>query len=100
METNNNTNTTPASDNNNQSSHEVTAKQLKRQRIRQIIVSLIGVAILVWGIVKIGCMFMDYNSNEKSDDAQVEQYHFARKYARIGIYKENILQGASGHQEG
>lgn len=74
METNNNTNTTPANDNNNQSSHEVTAKQLKRQRIRQIIVSLIGVAILVWGIVKIGCMFMDYKSNEKSDDAQVEQY--------------------------
>lgn len=74
METNNNTNTTPANDNNNQSSHEVTAKQLKRQRIRQIIVSLIGVAILVWGIVNIGCMFMDYKSNEKSDDAQVEQY--------------------------
>ena len=73
METNNNTNTTPANDN-NQSSHEVTAKQLKHQRIRQIIVSLIGVAILVWGIVKIGCMFMDYKSNEKSDDAQVEQY--------------------------
>ena len=52
----------------------MTAKQLKRQRIRQIVVSLIGVAILVWGIVKIGCMFMDYKSNEKSDDAQVEQY--------------------------
>ena len=74
METNNNTNTTPANDNNNQSSHEVTAKQLKRQRIRQIIVSLIGVAILVWGIAKIACLFMDYKSNEKSDDAQVEQY--------------------------
>ena len=57
-----------------QSTHEVTAKQLKRQRIRQLIVSMIGVAILVWGIVKIGCMFMDYKSNEKSDDAQVEQY--------------------------
>lgn len=75
METNNNNNT----NNNNsetatQSSHEVTAKQLKRQRIRQIVVSLIGVAIIVWGIVKIGCMFMDYKSNEKSDDAQVEQY--------------------------
>ena len=56
METNNNNNNT---NNNNsetatQSSHEVTAKQLKRQRIRQIVVSLIGVAILVWGIVKIG----------------------------------------------
>ena len=74
METNNNNNTNNNNSETTQSSHEVTAKQLKRQRIRQIVVSLIGVAILVWGIVKIGCMFMDYKSNEKSDDAQVEQY--------------------------
>lgn len=74
METNNNnTNNNNNSETATQSSHEVTAKQLKRQRIRQIVVSLIGVAILVWGIVKIGCMFMDYKSNEKSDDAQVER---------------------------
>ena len=75
METNNNTtNNNNNSDNSTQSNHELTAKQLKRQRIRQIAVSLIGVAILVWGIVKIACMFMDYKSNEKSDDAQIEQY--------------------------
>ena len=58
METNNN-NTNNNNSETTQSTHEVTAKQLKRQRIRQIVVSLIGVAILVWGIVKIGCMFMD-----------------------------------------
>jgi membrane fusion protein (multidrug efflux system) len=74
METNNNNTNNNNSETATQSTHEVTAKQLKRQRIRQIVVSLIGVAILVWGIVKIGCMFMDYKSNEKSDDAQVEQY--------------------------
>ena len=75
METSNNpTNNNTSNDIPNQSTHEVTAAQLKRQRIRQLLVSLIGVAILVWGIVKIGCMFMDYKSNEKSDDAQVEQY--------------------------
>lgn len=71
METNNNntTNNTNPVDNNQPSAHEVTAKQLKRQRIRQLLVSLIGVAILVWGIAKIACMFMDYKSNEQSDDA-------------------------------
>ena len=75
METNNNNNINGNNgDQTNQSSHEVTAKQLKRQRIRQIVVSLIGVAILVWGIVEVVCLFMDYKSNEKSDDAQVEQY--------------------------
>ena len=84
METNNNntSNNTnnpnngnnPSNSDNTQSVHELTAKQLKRQRIRQMIVSLIGVAILVWGIAKIVCMFLDYKSNEKSDDAQVEQY--------------------------
>ena len=75
METTNNNNINGNNgDQTNQSSHEVTAKQLKRQRIRQIVVSLIGVAILVWGIVEVVCLFMDYKSNEKSDDAQVEQY--------------------------
>ena len=84
METNNNNNpntpnnpnigSNPSNSDNTQSTHELTAKQLKRQRIRQMIVSLIGVAILVWGIAKIVCMFLDYKSNEKSDDAQVEQY--------------------------
>ena len=75
METNNNNNINGNNgDQTNQSSHEVTAKQLKRQRIRQIVVSLIGVAILVWGIVEVVCLFMDYKSNEKSDDAQIEQY--------------------------
>ena len=73
---NGNSDNTPNNSNrdNTQSTHELTAKQLKRQRIRQMIVSLIGVAILVWGIAKIVCMFLDYKSNEKSDDAQVEQY--------------------------
>ena len=75
METNNNNNINSNNgDQTNQSSHEITAKQLKRQRIRQIVVSLIGVAILVWGIVEVVCLFMDYKSNEKSDDAQVERY--------------------------
>ena len=74
METNNNNINSNNDELTNQSSHEITAKQLKRQRIRQIVVSLIGVAILVWGIVEVVCLFMDYKSNEKSDDAQVEQY--------------------------
>lgn len=71
---NNGNNPSNGNSDNTQSTHELTAKQLKRQRIRQMIVSLIGVAILVWGIAKIVCMFLDYKSNEKSDDAQVEQY--------------------------
>ena len=99
METSNNpTNNNTNNDTPNQSTHEVTAAQLKRQRIRQLLVSIIGVAILVWGIVKIGCMFMDYKSNEKSDDAQVEQY--ISQPARFGIYQEDLFQGASECEEG
>ena len=57
-----------------QSSHEEMQKKLKKQRIRQIIASLIGVAILAFGLWKIVCLFLDYNANETSNDAQVEQY--------------------------
>ena len=50
------------------------AKQLKKQRVRQLIVSTIGVAILAWGIFEIVCLFLDYKNNETSNDAQIEQY--------------------------
>ena len=57
-----------------QISHEETRKKLKKQRVRQIIASPIGVAILAFGLWKIVCLFLDYNSNETSNDAQIEQY--------------------------
>lgn len=57
-----------------QVSHEETMKKLKKQRVRQIVASLIGVAILAFGLWKIVCLFLDYSSNETSNDAQIEQY--------------------------
>ena len=67
MDTNTNNNSAPTS-------AEVTAKKLKKQRIRQYIVSAIRVAILVWGIFEIACLFLDYKNTETSNDAQIEQY--------------------------
>ena len=49
-------------------------KQLRKQRVRQMIVSLIGIAVLVWGAVEIIGIFIDYKSTETSNDAQIEQY--------------------------
>ena len=57
-----------------ETSHEEMQKKLKKQRIRQIIASLIGVAILAFGLWKIVCLFLDYNAHETSNDAQIEQY--------------------------
>ena len=57
-----------------QTSHEEMQKKLKKQRIRQIIASLIGIAILAIGLWKIVCLFLDYNAHETSNDAQIEQY--------------------------
>ena len=36
--------------------------------------SLLGVAILVWGLWRVVCVFIDYNTTETSNDAQIEQY--------------------------
>lgn len=61
-------------DNDTQTTHEETAKKLRRQRGRQIIASLIGLAILGWGAWEVIGIFIDYKSTETSNDAQVEQY--------------------------
>ena len=64
-----------------QMSHEEMQKKLKKQRIRQIIASLIGVAILAFGLWKIVCLFLDYNANETSNDANTPFQRFLlRKY--------------------
>lgn len=46
----------------------------KKQRMRQVITSAIGLAILLWALIKIVGIFIDYTTNESSNDAQIEQY--------------------------
>ena len=54
--------------------HEETAKKLKKQRGRQLVASLIGIAILIVGLWKVIMLFLDFNNHETSNDAQIEQY--------------------------
>lgn len=56
------------------STHENEVKKLRKLRTRQRIVSLIGIAILVWGIIQVIFLFLDYKHTEASNDAQIEQY--------------------------
>ena len=57
-----------------QSNHQEKAKKLRKLRVWQIVVSLIGIAILVWGAVQVTFLFLDYKLTETSNDAQIEQY--------------------------
>lgn len=50
------------------------ASKLRKLRRRQIFISSIGVAIILWGIFEMACLFLDYKWSETSNDAQVEQY--------------------------
>ena len=60
--------------NSQNNSHEVEVKKLKKLRRRQIIVSLIGIGVLIWGLIKCVFLFLDYKWTETSNDAQIEQY--------------------------
>lgn len=73
-------------------SHEKTAKQLKKQKVRQTIVSLIGIALILWGVVKVVLLFIDYSSNENSNDAQVEQYISPVNLRASGYIKKICFQ--------
>ena len=73
-------------------SHEETAKQLKKQKVRQTIVSLIGIALILWGVVKVVLLFIDYSSNETSNDAQVEQYISPVNLRASGYIKKICFQ--------
>lgn len=51
------------------STHHEQAKKLRKLRTRQRVVSLIGIAILVWGIIQVTFLFLDYKNTESSNDA-------------------------------
>lgn len=50
------------------------AEKLRKLRRKQIIISILGAAILIWGVIEVVCLFLDYKQTETSNDAQVEQY--------------------------
>lgn len=54
--------------------HQEQAKKMKKLRRWQIAVSFLGVAIIVWGVIEVVCLFLSYSRTETSNDAQIEQY--------------------------
>ena len=51
-----------------------TKKGIKPLRGRRLVVSLVGIAILAYGLWKLVGVFRDYTATETCNDAQVEQY--------------------------
>ena len=60
------------------STHQEKAKKMRKLRRWQIIVSLFGVAVIVWGVIEIVFLFLGYKQTETSNDAQIEQYVLIR----------------------
>ena len=54
--------------------HQEKAKKMKKLRRWQIAISLLGVAIIIWGVIEVICLFLNYSQTETSNDAQIEQY--------------------------
>lgn len=64
-----------ATDNNTPSgTHQKKARKLRKLQRWQIAVSLLGIAIMVWGLIQVACLFWGYKHSETSNDAQIEQY--------------------------
>lgn len=68
------TNETNIKNNQNRNTLDEQAKKLRRQKKRQMLASMLGIAILVVGIVQTTMIFIDYKRTETSNDAQIEQY--------------------------
>ncbi|MGM9869876.1 MAG: HlyD family secretion protein [Sodaliphilus sp.] len=52
----------------------VTKKDIKPLRGRRLVVSLVGIAVIAYGLWKLVVVFRDYTASETCNDAQVEQY--------------------------
>ena len=57
--------------------HQKKAKKLKKLRRWQIVVSLLGIAIIVWGLIEVVCLFQNYTNRA---------IYLAHQLAGIGVY--------------
>lgn len=80
--------------NNTSNTHQEKAKKLRKLRRWQIVVSLMGAAIVVWGIIEVACLFLSYNRTETSNDAQIEQYISPINCARQAISRRFIYRAS------
>ncbi len=71
--------------------HQEKAKKMKKLRRWQIAVSLLGVAIIVWGVIEVICLFLNYSQTETSNDAQIEQYVSPSTCVHPAILTKSIL---------
>ena len=62
--------------------HQEKAKKMKKLRRWQIAVSLLGVAIIVWGVIEVVCLFLNYSQQRCPDRAICIAY----QPACFGIY--------------
>ena len=49
--------------NNASNTHQEKAKKLRKLRRWQIVISLLGAAIVIWGVIEVVCLFLDYKQN-------------------------------------
>ena len=76
--------------------HQEKAKKMKKLRRWQIAVSLLGVAIIVWGVIEVVCLFLNYSQTETSNDAQIEQYVSSMKeYMQVFYSNLKALESAN-----
>src|SRR5574344_1850525 len=68
------------------------AQKLRKQKTRQMIVSLIGIAILLFGLIKVILIFINYATTESSNDAQIEQYISPVNLRASGYIKKIYFQ--------
>ena len=86
--------------NNASNTHQEKAKKLRKLRRWQIIVSLLGIAIIVWGVIQVVCLFLNYKQSETSNDAQIEQYISPINLRASGYIKQIYFTEHQGVHKG
>lgn len=82
------------------STHQEKAKKLRKLRRWQVVISLLGIGVMIWGVIQVVCLFLDYKQTETSNDAQIEQVYISCQSACLGLYQEDLFHRTPGSSQG
>ena len=85
------------------STHQEKAKKLRKLRRWQVVISLLGIGVMIWGVIQVVCLFLDYKQTETLRNQQRcpnRTVYISCQPACLGLYQEDLFYRTPGSSQG
>ena len=82
------------------STHQEKAKKLRKLRRWQVVISLLGIGVMIWGVIQVVCLFPGLQADRNQQRCPDRTVYISCQPACLGLYQEDLFHRTSGSSQG